>query len=88
MREGWGGIRRKGFGWVMRGVAPFAVVMLLLAGCAQIEQGIAAKQVYNDAKARTILKANCDIALGAYFRLPPSDRRALTALCGGVATPQ
>ena len=46
MKEGWGGIRRKGFGWIMRGVAPgvapFAVVMLLV-GCGLTPQGNAVR---------------------------------------------
>lgn len=64
------------------------VVLLAAAGCANIEgavnQGIAAKQTYNDNKARALLQANCDIAVGSYWRVMNNlERRAVDTLCKG-----
>ena len=66
-RKAWGGL----------------ILILLLAGCAQIQAGLQAKRAYNDAKAETLLQGVCDMSLGASLRIPPADKRAADALCGG-----
>ena len=65
--------------------------LLILSGCAQatgaLETGIAARKQFNDTKAKITLVATCDITIGSYYRLSPSKRRAVAALCGGEPLP-
>ncbi len=71
----------------MRKGVPF--LLLLLGGCAQLQQfgsaAIEGRRQMNDAKARAILAATCDISLGAYFReLSEFERRYAALVCGGM----
>lgn len=63
-------------------------LLLLLAGCAEVQQiGMAAieqRRVMNDMQARATMAATCDIALGAYFReLSEVERKYAALVCGG-----
>ncbi|MEE8598283.1 MAG: hypothetical protein V3S69_01975 [Dehalococcoidales bacterium] len=64
------------------------VLVLFLGGCAYVPTVIGAKQAYNDTKAKALTVAVCDMSIGAYFRLPPMQRRAVEALCGGESMPR
>jgi len=69
----------------------FLGAFMLLGACAQLQavqavvgQGIAAKKQVNDSKARLLVQAPCDMAVGAFWReLNKLERSAVNDLCGG-----
>ena len=67
--------------------------VLLLGACspahdAMMGAAIEARRDLADREARLSLVMPCAMTLGAYFRLPPMQRRAAEALCGGEGFPR
>ena len=72
----------------MRRLVPALLLLAPLSACAEVQTyGAAAieqRRTMNDLQARATMAANCDIALGAYFRtLTPVQRRYVAQICGG-----
>jgi hypothetical protein len=79
----------------LRKTVTLALLMcsLALASCttaqtAAVSAAVEKKQQFNDRKAALTIIATCDITVGAFFRLPPWQQRAVEAICGGEPIPK
>ncbi len=65
-----------------------AGALLLLTACAEVQSvgqtAIRSRMQMNDMQARATIAANCDIAVGSYYReLKANEKKAVDLVCGG-----